>query len=298
MFFFSKSAILLSYFYVFRPKKWLRIAVWCGLVVLFIIYFVDIPAAFVLCMPGSGEDWDLLVLTKCKSMGQWAKALNVTNILADLYIIILPLPIILKLHQTLRTRLAIAAMFGTGVLYARLTLKCANSLTDHSGLIASAMSLYYRIIVFSDIDSSWVATQTYFCVYGYSKSPPSISTLLTPPSMTEAYVAISVSCMPFLPSFWRKIVFKTPLYSSVRSRLRNLKPGRTTSSLSKNHDDFDATRRSSEEPFFEMRQPPKLKIRGDSRVYDFADASLPDRTMNGSGGIVKLVTLDVVESRI
>ena len=70
-------------------------------------------------MPASGEEWDLVVLTKCKSMGSWAKALNVTNILADLYIIVLPLPIILKLQQTLRTRLAIAAVFGTGVLYAR-----------------------------------------------------------------------------------------------------------------------------------------------------------------------------------
>ena len=80
--------------------------------------------------------------------------------------------------------------------------------------------------------------------------------------------------------------------------LRSMRPSKTTSSLSKNHDDFDATSRSSEEPFLEMRRPPKLKIRDRGRVYDFVDASLPDRKTNGSEGIMKSVTLDMVESRI
>ncbi|MCJ1324193.1 hypothetical protein MMC10_000855 [Thelotrema lepadinum] len=264
VFFFSKSTILLFYFYVFKPKKWLRVAVWCALVVLFIIYSAMVPAAFVLCMPSRGEDWNLSAFTKCALLEPWAKALGVANVLADLYIIILPLPIILRLHQAVRTRLAIAAMFGTGVF----------------GLVASTMSLYYRVTEVPDLDSSWVATETHICV------------------ITEAYVAILVCCMPFLPLFWKKLVVTTSLYSSARSVLRSRKPIRSPTLLHQQREDVETTSRSSSEPILELQQPPKLALRGNDGLYHLASPTPSNVRTIRSPGSMKSVTPDMAESWI
>ena len=256
-----------------------------------------VPAAFVLCMPSRGEDWNLSAFTKCALLEPWAKALGVANVLADLYIIILPLPIILRLHQAVRTRLAIAAMFGTGVLYVESLVKRA--------------SLLIAIVVSSQAPCLYTTESPKFqtSIHPGLRPRPTFACKSTPapnrrvriansPSITEAYVAILVCCMPFLPLFWKKLVVTTSLYSSARSVLRSRKPIRSPTLLHQQREDVETTSRSSSEPILELQQPPKLALRGNDGLYHLASPTPSNVRTIRSPGSMKSVTPDMAESWI
>ena len=116
MFFFAKSSILLLYYYLFNSKRWLRISVYTGLVLFFIVYWEEFAVTFVYCFPHSGRPWDINVLVSCKNMTKWSISLSAMNLVADLALLIMPLPIILRLQRPLRTRFGIVAMFSTAFL--------------------------------------------------------------------------------------------------------------------------------------------------------------------------------------
>jgi hypothetical protein len=113
----AKSAILALYIRVFGTVQWLRRTAYASIVLMVPVYSLNMVVAGVYCMPGRGESWGgERSLLRCYS-AQWPViAVGVFSCLADLLILLLPFPIITILHIDLRKKVALAAVFGSGLM--------------------------------------------------------------------------------------------------------------------------------------------------------------------------------------
>ena len=116
-FFTSRLPLFLLYLRLFGRNKIFRSAVHVGMAVALAVYLSAIPLLSYYCTPLPGRPWGSLdVFTKCKKLVVYAVIQGSCNIALDLYIFMLPLPIIFDLHLPLNKRLGILAIFGTGFL--------------------------------------------------------------------------------------------------------------------------------------------------------------------------------------
>lgn len=114
--------MLALYIRIFAPKKWLRITSYTTLVVTFLFYFVNIPLLGVYCVPRSGEGWDIQLMLRCAKTSIMAPILGAVSIAADVFILFLPLPIVLRLNLAPKRKLGLALVFLAGVLYVMLQI--------------------------------------------------------------------------------------------------------------------------------------------------------------------------------
>jgi hypothetical protein len=145
---FAKASILMLYLRVFQVQKTMRFLIYFGLTFMFVLYWVCIPLFTIYCAPRPGQKWGLAVLEKCGTTGILALILGVFGVVTDIYIFVLPLSTIFHLNLPYKKKVRLAAIFMTGIL----------------GIIASALSLFYRVLVWKKVDSSWNAAKTYLCV--------------------------------------------------------------------------------------------------------------------------------------
>lgn len=114
--FLAKVAILLLYRRIFRVKAYMRISIWIGIVWALLTY---LPNPFVIsyyCAPHIGEQWDLTVGIRCGDPLKWEIASAAMSIMLDIFILILPIPVIMGLHLTRRTRVGVLFVFLTATL--------------------------------------------------------------------------------------------------------------------------------------------------------------------------------------
>lgn len=115
--FFSKAAIFLMYLQFFGIKKTMRIAVYLGLAVSFIAYWTSVPVAAYYGAPHVGEEWDdLLVNLRPANEAYWGVAQGVSAVVLDVYIFILPLPVLWHLHMDRSKRMQLLGLFGTALM--------------------------------------------------------------------------------------------------------------------------------------------------------------------------------------
>ncbi|KAF2877113.1 hypothetical protein BDV95DRAFT_558493 [Massariosphaeria phaeospora] len=166
-----KTIFLLMYLRLFRLLTWLR---WCaitGIVVIWIWYYVTGIILIAYTAPMHGQSWRDAVLSPRR---QKAFDLTIPNgcfgLVADIFILALPLIAISHLHLTKRRKLAVAAMFSTGGI-------CC---------IASSVTLYFQHVLkkFPTDSTYWLS----FILLSY---------------MTETCVGISTACMPSLARLCR-----------------------------------------------------------------------------------------------
>ncbi|KAH8589229.1 hypothetical protein B0O99DRAFT_692635 [Bisporella sp. PMI_857] len=181
----SRSAFFLLYIRVFgKNNKPFRIACYVGIVWYSLSYLLFIPLNAIYCAPSWGHPWASHdMLDKCERLIPFAFFLGACNIIGDLYIIILPLPIIARLHMTLEKKLGVMAIFLTGIFV----------------LIASAISMFYRYRLVHGHDTNW-----------YEGS-------LVCATVSELCVAIIASCMPSLSSLFKHHFKDTSFMASFRS---------------------------------------------------------------------------------
>ena len=92
----------------------MRYGVWFGLAWTFLIYWIGVPLATYFCAPHIGMAWESE--TKCRKETIYGVIQGVLSVVLDLYIFFLPIPIVLRLHMSLKRRLSILAVFGTAIL--------------------------------------------------------------------------------------------------------------------------------------------------------------------------------------
>lgn len=107
--FFTKLSLLLLFYRIFSPDRVTKYLVVFGILYCFVLYTSFLLLTFLLCQSARAEscvsEWKLFILI---SSG--------LNIFSDIYLIILPLTAVAKLHMPFRQKLGVSAMFFTGLL--------------------------------------------------------------------------------------------------------------------------------------------------------------------------------------
>ena len=95
----------------------MKIAVYIGLVVTFLACFPYIPLAIRYSSPQGGESWeDLLISDDPVKMVYWGIVQGSLAVALDIYIFVLPLPTLLTLQMSLKTRVQLVAVFATALM--------------------------------------------------------------------------------------------------------------------------------------------------------------------------------------
>ncbi|KXX76909.1 hypothetical protein MMYC01_207511 [Madurella mycetomatis] len=187
--------------------------------------------------------WDLSILANCNHLANPGLVQAGMNIAVDIAIFVLPLPIVFKLQIPLGKKLSIAGIFTTGFF----------------ALVASALTLYYRVQIINGYDVSWAGAQTYICI------------------QAEVYTSIIVACMPSLAKVWSSAFKDMKFLASLQSLLSRAKGG---SSYNKSAGSY-AT---------ESESTSHLERKGYSEIYATPDVEA--RPHHGRG-IHRLVTVEM-----
>lgn len=98
----------------------MRIAIWIGIAVGAVMYGLTLAIMSYYGTPHVGHTWDELLV---ESVGttifplKWAVGQGAVNTAYDIYIFVLPLPIIYKLNLSRKRKAQIFAVFFVGLLY-------------------------------------------------------------------------------------------------------------------------------------------------------------------------------------
>ncbi|KAK0747390.1 hypothetical protein B0T21DRAFT_277230 [Apiosordaria backusii] len=188
VFFFPKAAIFLLYRQLFASGKKLQIMIDAGLLVNLLLYLSEIPLAALYAAPRAGQSWDSLLYTLRDNSKQFALGGSIQSAIAtvlDLYIFVLPLPILFKLRMPARRKWQLIGVFSTGLL----------------GVAASVVSLVFKLRILSSNDSNWLAAITSMA------------------SLVETNIALIVGCMPACAQLAKVYIGESAFYKSLRSRL-------------------------------------------------------------------------------
>lgn len=113
----AKVSILLLYLQLFAVQRPMRLAIYLALFFTIGLYITFIPCDVYFEAPHIGESWDDLVTNgRPNKAVAWSLAIGAGSVAIDLYIFVLPIPILMKLHTSGSKRLQIIALFGTALL--------------------------------------------------------------------------------------------------------------------------------------------------------------------------------------
>ena len=123
----TKISILLFYSRIFTERKFrIALGVTCALVTTWLIAIELVVLAE--CVPISGL-WDLTQPARCISLIPFFVASGVPNVILNVIIVGLPLPMIWTLDVEKKYRWALSAVFGLGALYVVLAQNSVLDLT-------------------------------------------------------------------------------------------------------------------------------------------------------------------------
>ena len=114
--FFGKLAILLLYLKIFQVNR-TRYLIYAGTVACFLAYMPYVPLSAYFCSPHTGQPWSLVVELRCSKLELWAVIQGTLAVAIDVYIFILPIPVVLGLQMSRRRKFAMLAVFGFALLY-------------------------------------------------------------------------------------------------------------------------------------------------------------------------------------
>lgn len=111
---FAKTAILLLYLRVFKVKKSMRYAIYGGLVFTNLVYWIHVPLVAGFCAPRG--KYPILDFETCTKLTVWGPVQGFFAVVIDIYIFVLPFPVISVLQLPPRKKLGVSILFGTAVL--------------------------------------------------------------------------------------------------------------------------------------------------------------------------------------
>ncbi|KAJ5902514.1 hypothetical protein N7495_003042 [Penicillium taxi] len=110
----TKLAILSLYYRIFSTALFRRIIIGTAVFIFLWICVMEITLGLD-CMPVT-KFWDASVKGSCLDLVAFSYFTNITNLLTDIWVFLLPMPIIFGLHITQRRKLELAAIFAIGLL--------------------------------------------------------------------------------------------------------------------------------------------------------------------------------------
>ena len=117
--FFIKISILILYMRVFSPHRQVRYWIYAGMGYTFITNTVTTVLFGALCAPRNGQDYIIQYTAPIcvDNVDNLALAISIVNFVSDIYLLVLPLPMIWKLQLSPKRRMGLIAIFSTGILY-------------------------------------------------------------------------------------------------------------------------------------------------------------------------------------
>lgn len=113
-------AIFVLYLRLFGRAKWMKWSCWLGLVFSTILYWTAIVLLSVNNFPRRDEHWDLALGIKIQKAQNtfvvWL-IMGSFNLFLDIFLLLLPIPIIMGLKMSLQKRIGLAGVFLIGVVY-------------------------------------------------------------------------------------------------------------------------------------------------------------------------------------
>ncbi|RWA11964.1 hypothetical protein EKO27_g3138 [Xylaria grammica] len=278
VYFFAKAAILLLYRRLFAIQKSTHIAINFGILITFLVYFSNIPLASVYLAPRVGKSWDSLLITlQSNTVGFSIGGIVQTSIgtLIDLYIFILPIPILFHLNMSAKRRMQLAAVFSTALL----------------GVAGSVVSLVFKVKLLQSADVGWITSIVNIARY---LATPLVSPLPPPRSvyaanktrnisLVETNIAIIVGCMPALAHVTSAGGWGSGFFKSLRSRLlgtlRFSSKSRSREGTTKDGGQdgapslvtFGRNQTPRRNNYYELTNNSLLKSQGDTMVGDAAE---------------------------
>lgn len=115
---FIKSSVLLLYGKVFSRDRRMKTFIYAGIGYLLITNGVSTILFGALCTPRNGESYLVRYTSpQCvENVDNLGIANGVCNLIADIYLLVLPLPVIWKLHLSTKKKYALIGLFMTGSL--------------------------------------------------------------------------------------------------------------------------------------------------------------------------------------
>lgn len=109
--------ILLMYHEIFRPIRWVRIAVYVSSVIICGFYGAVTIALYVYATPRAGKTWQDAAVdgTLTDSIAISIPA-GVVGLFTDIWLVLLPLPAVFALQMPLSRKIGVSCVFMTGIL--------------------------------------------------------------------------------------------------------------------------------------------------------------------------------------
>lgn len=102
------------YIEVFGASKWLRRAAWGCVIIVCLFYIGALTTTLRLCQPVA-FNWDLTLNGSCGNEGEAELAAAAINMVLDVGIVALPLPVIWSLQMQTSQKLGVTITFGLGL---------------------------------------------------------------------------------------------------------------------------------------------------------------------------------------
>lgn len=181
---FAKTSIFLLFLDIFDVKPSMRYAIYAGILWTLLTY---VPFFFVmpyLCAPHLGEQWTTEVGLRCNDGVNWDTTSAAMAVVLDLYILLLPMPMLRTMSLSVRRKCGLVVVFATASF----------------ALICAALTLVYRVKYMQNSDvfyNTWKLIIT---------------------AIAENNVAITVACVPGFTAFTKQYILQQPRRSSPISR--------------------------------------------------------------------------------
>lgn len=112
-----KLSLFLMYMEIFKVLAWFKRLVWVGVIVSGLFYFSGTVAKLALCATRENETYIMAFSApRCDSTKMLGIVTGIFNIISDVYLLLLPVPVVLKLRMERRKKYGILAGFGTGIM--------------------------------------------------------------------------------------------------------------------------------------------------------------------------------------
>ena len=115
--FFAKLSLFILYLRIFSPSRNMRLLIYFGIVINLCYYVATAVGMMALCLPRHGEIWAVALYSHhCHHAFTMTYVQGIFNIVSDLFLLILPVPVVWRLQMPQKKKWGVCAIFATGVL--------------------------------------------------------------------------------------------------------------------------------------------------------------------------------------
>ena len=138
--FFTKASILYLYHRTF-PSQWVRIPVYITGLIILVWAVVCCVAGALICIPLE-KIWNPTLPGSCFNISKFYVGIQIPNVITDIVIFIIPLPVISHLPLPRHQRWSLVGIFGVGLLClasSLMVIKVANAFAGQLYLTSFAL---------------------------------------------------------------------------------------------------------------------------------------------------------------